>query len=585
MKQTGPLDRAAVRSTLLVDGGDPQPLRDLLAELDDMAAPSRTPAGAVQPPATEGASPEHVRFEQLLRLHRRLAREDRLDVLLQQVVDAMMDLTDAERGAVVVLPTAHTERLEVTRELAEGSEGVRFSRSVIERVLADGEPVLSVDAAADDRFDGSRSISHLNLRSVLAVPLQFRGERLGAAYVDHRLRRGNFDEEDLARMEEFAELAALAVAHARALAELRAQAEAMRVQQAELARLLEAREAEVLGLREEVRSAQGPAPRGYRGIIGTTPVMARIFKLIDRVADADVPVVIHGESGTGKELVARALHDAGPRRSGPFIAENCGAIPETLLESVLFGHAKGAFTGAVSAKAGLFEAAHGGTIFLDEVGEMSAAMQTKLLRVLQEGEVRRVGENRARPIDVRVIAASNRDLPTMVERGEFRRDLYYRINVIKIELPALRERIDDLPALVEHFLRAHQGEGRPLLRVSPAAMRRLAQHPWPGNVRELENEVQRWVALCEGEVQPEDLSFAPARPAGPTSEALAIADEGDDDLQIRPRVDRLERALIARAMERTAGNQTKAADLLGLSRFGLQKKLRRLAEDGEAGEA
>ncbi len=570
MKQTAPLDRNAVRGALLVDGGDPQPLRELLAELDEVpAAPAAPPAPANT--AVAGTL-EHTRFEQLLRIYRRLAREDRLEVLLQQVVDAMMDLTDAERGAVVVLPTAHTSRLEVTRELAEGSEGVRFSRSVIERVLGDGEPVMSVDAAADDRFDGSRSISHLNLRSVLAVPLQFRGERLGAAYVDHRLRRGNFDEQDLARMEEFAELAALAVAHARAVAELRAQAEAMATQKAELARLLEARQIEVLGLREEVRSAQGPAPRGYRGIIGGSEVMARIFKLIDRVADADVPVVIHGESGTGKELVARALHDAGTRRDGPFIAENCGAIPETLLESVLFGHAKGAFTGAATARAGLFEAADGGTIFLDEVGETSPAMQTKLLRVLQEGEVRRVGDNRSRSIDVRVIAASNRSLEAMVERGEFRRDLYYRINVVKIELPPLRERVDDIPALVEHFARRHDAQGG--LRVSAAAMRRLAQHPWPGNVRELENEVQRWAALVEGEVGPDDLSMAPA--AVSTSATLALGEH--DDLQIRPRIERMERELIAQAMERTGGNQTKAAQLLGLSRYGLQKKLRRLAE-------
>ena len=181
-----------------------------------------------------------------------------------------------------------------------------------------------------------------------------------------------------------------------------------------------------------------------------------------------------------------------------------------------------------------------------------------------------------------MIAASNRDLPTMVERGEFRRDLYYRINVIKIELPPLRERIDDLPALVEHFLRAHQVEGRVPLRVSPAAMRRLAQHPWPGNVRELENEVQRWVALCEGEVGPDDLSITPPRGSAATAPDDAAIE--DDDLQIRPRVDKLERALIARAMERTSGNQTKAADLLGLSRFGLQKKLRRLSEE-DGGEA
>nr|MCH9687921.1 sigma 54-interacting transcriptional regulator [Deltaproteobacteria bacterium] len=219
------------------------------------------------------------------------------------------------------------------------------------------------------------------------------------------------------------------------------------------------------------------------------------------------------------------------------------------------------------------------TIFLDEVGETSPAMQTKLLRVLQEGEVRRVGESRSRAIDVRVIAASNRDLEAMVGRGEFRRDLYYRINVVKIELPPLRERLDDLPALVEHFVQRHGAGGR--LQVSAAAMRRLSQHPWPGNVRELENEVQRWAALVEGEVGPDDLSMS-AMAGTPASDGLG-GDDGDD-LQIRPRVARMERALITQAMERTGGNQTKAAALLGLSRYGLQKKLRRQAETSEGSE-
>ncbi|HET6582215.1 MAG TPA: sigma-54-dependent Fis family transcriptional regulator, partial [Nannocystaceae bacterium] len=450
--------------------------------------------------------------------------------------------------------------LEVIREIGREGEGVQFSRSVIDRVLASGEPVLSVDAAADDRFDGSRSISHLNLRSVLAVPLAFRGEVLGAVYVDHRLRRGNFDEHDLGRVEAFAELAALAVAHARALAEVRAQSARIAEQHAKLGELLEAREVEVVGLRARVEQAQ---PAGRHGIVGNAPAMQRVFKLIERLAETDVPVLIHGESGTGKELVARAIHDAGARRKGPFIAENCGAIPETLLESVLFGHARGAFTGADKARPGLFEAAHGGTIFLDEVGETSPGMQTKLLRVLQEGEVRRIGENTARPVDVRVIAASNRDLDALVEQGRFRRDLYYRIHVVRIELPPLRERAEDIPVLVQHFAARHGGAA---LRISPAAMRALASHAWPGNVRELENEVLRWVALCDGTVEPTDLSPG-------LSGTTPVADP--DDLRIRPRVDRLERDLIARAMARAGGNQTRAAELLGLSRFGLQKKLRR----------
>ncbi|MEM6296084.1 MAG: sigma 54-interacting transcriptional regulator, partial [Myxococcota bacterium] len=560
MQKTKPIDRPAARAALLSEGGDTSVLRDLLEDLEGTDAPAPAQASAAEP-ASGGD-----RYERLLRMYRRFAREDRLEPLLEQIVDAVMELTDAERGAVVIR-RVEVEDLSVTRALAEGSGGASYSRSVIERVLASGEPVLSVDAAADDRFDDSRSISHLNLRSVLAVPLRFRGTLLGAAYVDHRLRRGNFGEDDLAHMEAFADLAALAVAHAAALTSLEDKTTQLTAQSAQLAALLERREAEVVALREDARR-QAPARDGYRGIIGSSVRMQTVFRMIDRVADADVPVVVYGESGTGKELVARALHDAGGRGSGPFVAENCGAIPETLLESVLFGHAKGAFTGAQKAKAGLFEAANGGTIFLDEVSEMGMPMQTKLLRVLQEGEVRRVGETAARAVDVRVVAACNRDLEEMVAEGTFRRDLYYRINVVRIDLPPLRERVEDIRALIDHFLARHGGTQ---LELAPSVVRALTAYAWPGNVRQLENEVQRWVALCEGGVALEDLS-------GPIAGTSAPEPFDPDDLRIRPRVDRMERELIARALEQTGNNQTKAAALLGLSRYGLQKKLKRLAQ-------
>lgn len=563
MQKTRPSDRPSVRSSLLTEGGDAQALRDLLEDLEP--AQGAAPAAALESAPT---GPADDRYARLLRMYRRFAREERLEPLLEQVVDAVMELTDAERGAVVVR-RAGQDDLSVTRELSEGSDGASYSRSVITRVLDSGEPVLSVDAAADERFDDSRSISHLNLRSVLAVPLRFRGELLGAAYVDHRLRRGNFGEDDLAHMEAFSDLAALAVAHAAALADLEHKTEALTLSSEQLSALLEQREAEVLALREDARR-QSPPTDGYRGIIGSAPRMQDVFRLIDRVADADVPVVVYGESGTGKELVARALHDAGSRCSGPFIAENCGAIPETLLESVLFGHARGAFTGAQKAKPGLFEAANGGTIFLDEVSEMSMGMQTKLLRVLQEGEVRRIGETSPRSVDVRLLAASNRDLEAMVEAGTFRRDLFYRINVVRVNLPALRERAEDILPLVEHFFARH---GATPLRLAPSVVRAMRGYAWPGNVRQLENEVQRWIALCEGAVALQDLSAAIVGAAQP---------EGidPDDLRIRPRIERMERDLIARALQRTGNNQTQAAQLLGLSRYGLQKKLKRLELDG-----
>jgi transcriptional regulator with GAF, ATPase, and Fis domain len=609
MVKAPPLDRRALRQSLLSEAGELGPLRELVRELDaaDHEPVAREPSGltaipaaaspispsvppessvavareqsasgaggAFRPPAepdrrdsARATSLEINRLQQLLRLFRRLARTDRLERLLEQIVEAMMELTDAERGVVCV--GRGEEQIEVAREFAAAGEGVSFSRSVIERVLQNGEPVLSVDAASDDRFDGSRSISHLSLRSVLAVPLLFRGELLGAAYVDHRLRRGNFDATDLAHMEDFADLAALAVAQTRALTAVRSQAEELVRQRAELSELLDNREAVLVNLREEVRA--GPERRVYRGMVGSSKPMQQVFRLVDRLADSEVPVVIYGESGTGKELVARAIHDTGGRSDKPFVAENCGAIPESLLESVLFGHARGAFTGAQTARPGLFEAADGGTIFLDEIGETSPAMQTKLLRVLQEGEVRRLGENKPRKVSVRVIAASNRDLDAMVQAGSFRQDLFYRINVVKLELPALRERREDIPALIEHFLTHHQREGEAGLEVSASALRKLTSYAWPGNVRELENEVQRWLALCEHRVMPEDLS--------PAIEGSTGEVEDPDDLELRPRIDRLERELIGRAMERTGNNQTQAAQLLGLSRYGLQKKLKRLEE-------
>ncbi|MFO7567135.1 MAG: sigma 54-interacting transcriptional regulator [Enhygromyxa sp.] len=582
MTKAPPLDRRSLRQSLLSEAGEAAPLRELVRELEvaehepppsvePKLASGPTSAGASTPtragPTSAGDNNREVaRLQQLLRLFRRLARTDELEQLLEHIVEAMMDLTDAERGVVCV--GQGEERIEVAREFAAAGEGVSFSRSVIDRVLQGGEPVLSVDATSDDRFDGSRSISHLNLRSVLAVPLVFRGELLGAAYVDHRLRRGNFDATDLAHMEDFADLAALAVAQTRALAAVRSQAAELERQRAELAELLDRREAALVNLREEVRS--GPERRFYRGMVGSSAAMQRVFRLVDRLADSEVPVVIYGESGTGKELVARAIHEAGGRADKPFVAENCGAIPETLLESVLFGHARGAFTGAQTARPGLFEAADGGTIFLDEIGETSPAMQTKLLRVLQEGEVRRIGETKPRKVSVRVIAASNRDLEAMVEAGSFRQDLFYRINVVKLEIPALRDRREDIPALIEHFLSRHRREGDPPLEISASALRKLTRYPWPGNVRELENEVQRWLALCEDRVMPDDLS--------PAIEGSLADIEDPDDLELRPRVDRLERELIARAMARTGGNQTQAAQLLGLSRYGLQKKLKRLEE-------
>jgi transcriptional regulator with PAS, ATPase and Fis domain len=277
-------------------------------------------------------------------------------------------------------------------------------------------------------------------------------------------------------------------------------------------------------------------------------------------------VLVVGESGTGKELVARAMHANGPRGRRAFVSENCASVPETLLESTLFGHVKGAFTGASTTRAGLFDVADGGTLFLDEIGEMSLAMQSKLLRVLQGGEVRPVGGERVRTVDVRVIGATNRDLEAMVAEGKFRQDLFYRLNVIALRVPPLRDRAEDIPLLVQHFVSKHAA-GR-AVKVTRAAMAKLCAFPWPGNVRQLENEVRRALVLGEGAIDVAELSADVVR-GGPSGSRSA-------GLDMKARVDALETELVLEALKKTRGNQTRAAQLLGLSRFGLQKMMKRL---------
>ncbi len=293
--------------------------------------------------------------------------------------------------------------------------------------------------------------------------------------------------------------------------------------------------------------------------------MKKALTLVAKVAAADLPVLIRGESGTGKELVARAIHTGSPRRDGPYVSENCGAIPDSLLESALFGHERGAFTGAHAARIGLFEAADGGTLFLDEVGEMSAPMQAKLLRVVQDGEVRRLGSESARHVDVRLVAATHRDLERWVAEGRFREDLYYRIAVVTVPLPPLRERPEDIAPLVATLLARHT-ETPP--RVTAAAMARLQSEPWPGNVRQLENELRRALVLCDAVIDVEHLTVEPS-----TTSARTTARAGFD---LKGQVADLERELLERALERTEGNVTQAAKLLGLSRYGLQKMMKRL---------
>ena len=299
-------------------------------------------------------------------------------------------------------------------------------------------------------------------------------------------------------------------------------------------------------------------------IIGRSPLMQAVYQMIETVASTASTVLITGESGTGKELVARAIHNLSPRAGAPFVSINCGAFTETLLESELFGYMKGSFTGAAANRKGLFEAAEGGTIFLDEIGEMTPAMQVKLLRVLQERSIRRVGGIEEIPVDCRVVAATHRDLSRMVEENTFRNDLFYRISVIPIELPPLRARGIDIPDLVRHFLEKYSRQaGRPVLEVSEEAMRYLEAYDWPGNVRELENTIERAVALERSSIiTPERLHERILKYKPRTITDIDLPEQGFD---LEAYLSQLEKDYIIRALQRTGGNQTRAAEILNMS--------------------
>jgi two-component system, NtrC family, response regulator AtoC len=322
---------------------------------------------------------------------------------------------------------------------------------------------------------------------------------------------------------------------------------------------------EVARLRREV----GEVP-GFEGVIGASAAMREVLDLAARVAPYPSTVLLTGESGSGKEAVARAVHQASARAAGPFVAVNCGAIPETLLESELFGHEKGAFTGADRTREGLVEEAQGGTLFLDEIGELPLSLQVKLLRVLQERTLRRVGGAGERPVDVRVLTATARDLVSEVREGRFREDLYYRINVVQIHIPPLRTRPEDIPLLAEHFIRRHATRlGIPAQGLSLSLLPMLAAYTWPGNVRELENVLERALVLSGGEVKEEHF---PAHVR--SGRQLFEVSDDDGDLSVKRRLPALERTLIARALERSGGNRTRAAEVLELSVRALTYKIR-----------
>ncbi|MFT5431796.1 MAG: serine/threonine-protein kinase PknK [Myxococcota bacterium] len=529
--------------------------------------------------------PSEGRLTRLLDVNQRLTQELELPKLLEYLIDSAILLTGAERGFVLMLdPTVkEPDNLKVVVARNIDQENIRNKRykvsySIAQRVIEAGEAVLTTDAMGDDRYNEYLSIHHLKLRSVLCLPMSRAGRVLGALYIDNRFQKNAFTDDDLQFMEAFANQAAIALANAQIMSERKEAVEELaksqakveelnsqlRAQLAEKERALEETEQMLVVQRKQLTSAHS-----YDSIVGDSGPLRSVFHVLDRVCESEIPVLVTGESGTGKELVARAIHYNGVRKNRAFVAINCSSIPETLIESELFGHTRGAFTGATADKKGVFEVASRGTLFLDEIGEMPVEMQAKLLRALQEGEIQKVGSPRTVKVDVRVVAATNRNLAEMIAQKQFREDLYYRLAVVTIALPSLRERIEDVPLLVQHFLEKNRADGLGAIdAISAESMRLLMRYNWPGNVRELETVIKNASIFAEGSIlQPQDFSNFPN----------IVGTNGD--LPLPPstntvrRLDELEREAIIHGLEVNSGNKKKTAEQLGIDRRTLYNKL------------
>ena len=615
-------ETADISTGLFSPVGDPTGVGELLQSMQDTARLTRSgtrlppalPAATPAPPTTgePGARPEEEtsaavgprralpgearELRRLLQLNKTLNSELNLKRLLEKVMDTVIAVSGAERG-FLILRENEGFAVKVSRNIDRESirdAREKISSSLVTEVLESGRAVLLTDAAQDERYSGRESILNMKLRSVLVVPLRYREQVQGAIYLDNRFAGSRFDEKSQEQLELVADSAMVAVENARLFEENARQREELEHAKEELERLnqllrerVEVQDLELGRAREALaaRREELQLKYSYDQIITQSPKMLEIFAILDKVTDSSVSVLVQGESGTGKELIARALHYNGPRKKAAFVSENCAAIPANLMESEFFGYVRGAFTGANTDKIGLFEMADGGTLLLDEIGDMDLDMQTKLLRVLQDGVLRRVGSKEFKRVNTRIVSATNKDLLASIKESRFREDLYYRLNVINIILPPLRERREDVPLLAEHFLRRQaQQAGQAPRTLSNEALELFLRYPWPGNIREMENEVMRASALSKDVIRPEHLSRnlvegarAPAEgaPTGRVRTQL-LAGKTLKEL-VATEVDQLEEQAITEVLRRTKYKKSKAATILGISRPTLDAKIDKYA--------
>lgn len=469
--------------------------------------------------------------------------------LQQEILERLFEIVPAERGAILLGPRDGGREFAASFGMErEGKRSVRVSRTVVEQAMKERAAILSNRVTESPKLRSARSLANRGVQSVLCLPLVHKERVMGALYLDSKNPKARFQEDQLELLGAIAGIVAAALENAHALEELAV----------ENLRLREGHDLEL-------------------GMVGESPRLAEIHRFIGKVAPTDSTVLIYGESGTGKELVARAIHSNSPRARKILVKIDCATLTENLLESELFGHERGAFTGAVSQKKGKLEIAIGGTVFLDEIGELPTLLQAKLLRVLQDRELDRLGGTRPIPIDVRVIAATNRDLADAVQQGAFREDLYHRLNVVAFTVPPLRDRREDIPVLANHFIAKYSGRvKRRVTGLSPEAVELMENYDWPGNVRELENAIERAVVLGSTElILPEDLPETLTEAATPEGTPTAPPTSYHQALR------ETKKSLILEAMKQSRGNYTEAAKALGLHPNYLHRLIRNLGLKAE----
>ena len=525
---------------------------------------------------------ESRKLRRVVNLTKAVASAEDEESLLRTILDSAIELTGAERG-FLFLVTLHGLDFKAARDdkgidLAHPQEMI--SHSIATEAVDSGRPVMTEDAGGDARFSGGRSVAYLRLRSVMCVPLKVQHGPIGAIYLENSDITAQFSSADVPLVTSYCDFVALTLAKARTLEALKKREEQLRRSRERIGRLnarlktlLRSQTRELAGVRADLDVSRHELGirYDYSAIVGQSPAMRAVLSLLDRVMESDLPVLVAGESGTGKELMARAVHYNGRQREGRLVAINCAAVPADLIEAEFFGREQGAYTGATESAPGLLEEAHNGTLFLDEVGAMPLDLQAKLLRVLETGELRRIGATEVRKVNLRTVSATNSDLRAMARDGAFREDLFYRIAGVELVLPPLRDRLEDVPALFDHFLDTFctdQELERP--QVDPEVIDRLQAYPWPGNVRELRNEVQRLLALHRGVISPDLLSLAVFSGDPEAVPPTQLPPGGLKEL-----VEALERRVIADTLKRVNGNKTRAAALLSLSRLGLRKKIER----------